>query len=86
MQFSHNDHDSRADEDDARSDAKAETGPTQSPKPLTQVQSVAPDAPCPDSLTAWDAANHAILSAILKSGLNPEAQPGPHQDGEKPAP
>lgn len=86
MQFSDNGHDSRADEDDARSDAKAETGPTQSPKPLTQVKSVAADAPCPDSLTAWDAANHAILSAILKSGSHPEAEPGPHQDVEKPAP
>jgi len=86
VQFSHDGHDSRADEDDARADAKAETDTAQSPAPRTRVKSVAADAPCPDSLTAWDAANHAILSAILKSGLNPEAQPGPHQDGEQPAP
>lgn len=79
MQFSPNGNDSRADEDDARPDVKAETDMAQSTKPLTQTQGVAADAPCPDSLTAWDAANHAILSAILKSGLNADAAPSPHQ-------
>lgn len=86
MQFSPNGNDSRTDEDDARPDAKAETDMAQATKPLTQTQGIAADAQCPDSLTAWDAANHAILSAILKSGPHPEAEPGPHQDVEKPAP